>query len=183
MVQFRLKAVTDSFFNSLLTLAEDSMAIGEFTLTRKRGTAMIGLLVAAGLAAVGGGVDGALRAFGIGAAHGAEMSEGWLYLGRRSADRWRPPSGSISQPAYPVKPGNRVVVRQDALVYGSVDCKVTDAADFKADGTSRPVLLVTADRQGLEIAGLPIECPSIGRAKTVWVNVKIPANRLVRVER
>lgn len=114
---------------------------------------------------------------------GGEMTDGWLYLGRRSADRWRPSSFSISPPRYPVKPGDRVVVKQDALVYGSVDCKVIDAADFKADGTSRSVLLVKADKQGLEIVGSLIECPSIGRAKTVWANVKIPTTRLVSVEK
>jgi len=155
----------------------------ELTLTKKFGSVMFGLLLAAGLAAGSEGVDGALRAFGIGAAHGSEMSEGWLYLGRRSADRWRPASGSISEPGYPVKPGNKVVVRQDALVYGSVDCKVIDAAVFKADGTPQPVLRVTADRQGLEILAAPIECPSVGRAKTVWVNVRIPSARLVSVDR
>jgi len=159
------------------------MANSEFTLTKKLGSVMFGLLVAAGVAAVGGGVEGALRAFGIGAAHGSEVSEGWLYLGRRSADGWRPASGSISKPGYPVKPGAKVVVTRDALVYGSVDCKVIDAADFKADGAPQPVLRVTADRQGLEIIGSPIECPSVGRAKTVWANVRIPAARLVSVEK
>lgn len=114
---------------------------------------------------------------------GGEMTEGWLYLGRRSADRWRPSSLSMSNPRYPVKPGDRVVVKQDALVYGSVDCKVIDAADFKADGTPQSVLLVKADKKGLEIVGSPVECASIGRAKTVWANVKIPATRLVSVEK
>lgn len=159
------------------------MAISEFTLTKKLGSVMFCLLVAAGIAAVGGGVDSALQSFGIGAAHASEMSDGWLYLGRRSGDTWKPASVSISQPSYPVKPGSKVVVRQDALVYGSVDCKVTDAADFKADETSRSTLLVKADQIGLEIVGASIECPSIGRAKTVWANVKIPAARLVSVEK
>jgi len=159
------------------------MANSEFTLTGKLGSVMFGLLVAAGLAAVGGGVDGSLRAFGIGAAHGAEMSEGWLFLGRRSGDVWKPASISISRAGYPVKPGNKVVVRQDALVYGSVDCKVTDAADFTVGEASRSALLVKADRVGLEIIGAPIECPSAGRAKTVWANVRIPASRLITVEK
>lgn len=154
-----------------------------------------GLLVVIALGS-GDRVPGnAMHMLGIGAAHaaepgdknvkldGGEMADGWLYLGRRSADRWRPSSLSVSRPRYPVKPGDRVVVKQDALVYGSVDCKVIDAADFKADGTSRSVLLVKANQQGLEIVALPIECPSIGRAKTVWANVKIPATRLVSVEK
>ncbi len=158
------------------------MANSEFTRIKKFGSAMFGLLVAGGLA-VGGGADDALRAIGIGAAHGSEMSEGWLYLGRRSADGWRPSARSISEPRYPVKPGQRVVVRRDALVYGSVDCKVIDAAEFKVDEAARSVLLVKADRKGLEIFGKPIECPSIGRAKTVWANVRIPAARLVSVEK
>lgn len=155
------------------------------------------VLVAVALGTGNANADRAVKAFGMSAANaseqadknapakldGAESSDAWLYLGRRSADRWMPPSISISDPSYPVKPGDTVVVKQDALVYGSVDCKVIAAADFKADGTSRSVLLVRADQKGLEIAGLPIECASIGGAKTVWANVKIPAVRLVSVEK
>lgn len=140
-------------------------------------------------------VSFALLVFGISTAYAAqpgdknakpddgEMTDGWLYLGRRSADRWRPLSFSISPPRYPVKPGDKVVVKQDALVYGSVDCKVIDVADFKADGTPQAVLRVKADKKGLEFVGSPIECPSIGRAKTVWANVKIPTARLASVEK
>ena len=149
------------------------------------------LLSAAALGAGAGGV----QASGTSAAHASEpgakhakpdageTTEGWVYLGRRSEDRWKPASRSISSPRFPVKPGDKVVVKRDALVYGFVDCKVIDAADFKADGTSRSVLLVKADKKGLEIVGAPFECPSIGRAKTVWANVQIPAARLLIVER
>lgn len=113
---------------------------------------------------------------------GGEMTERWLFLGRRSDGGWHPPSVSISAPPYPVNPGNRVVVRRHALVYGSVDCKVIDAADFKADEVAPAVELVKAGEQGLEITGLAIECPSVCGAKTVWVNVRIPAARLVRID-
>jgi len=114
---------------------------------------------------------------------GGGMIERWLFLGRRTEGGWHPPSVSISAPAYPVKAGNRVVVRRHALVYGSVDCKVLDAADFKADDEVAPsVELVRAGEQGLEITGSAIECPSICGAKTVWVNVRIPAARLVRID-
>lgn len=114
---------------------------------------------------------------------GGEMTERWLFLGRRTESGWHPPSVSISAPAYPVKAGNQVVVRRHALVYGSVDCKVLDAADFKADDEAVPsVELVRAGEQGLEITGSAIECPSICGAKTVWVNVRIPAARLVRID-
>jgi hypothetical protein len=112
-----------------------------------------------------------------------EATEAWLYLGRRSGDKWRPAAVSLSRPRYPVKPGGKVVVKRDALVYGSVDCTVIEAADFKPDEAARSALLVKADRKGLEIVGPPLECPSIGRAKTVWANVRIPAARLVSVER
>ena len=139
----------------------------------------------------------AVHAFGISAAYGSEkagkdsasqvddgeMTEGWLYLGRRSGDRWKPSSSSIRNPSYRVKGGDRVVVKQDALVYGSVDCKVIDAADFTVERVSGSVLLVRADKQGLEIVGSPIECPSIGRAKTIWASVRIPTARLVSVEK
>jgi hypothetical protein len=112
-----------------------------------------------------------------------EMTERWLFLGRRSEGGWHPPSVSISAPPYPVSPGNKVVVRRHALVYGSVDCKVLDAADFKADDEAAPsVELVKAGEQGLEITGPAIECPSVCGAKTVWVNVRIPAARLVRID-
>lgn len=154
-----------------------------------------GLLVAVSLGTSDSEPGKAAQAFGIGAAYasetaekhpsakpeGGEMTEVCLFLGRRSGDRWRPASLSISSQRYPVKPGDKVVVRQDALVYQSMDCKVIDAADFKADGISRSVLLAKADPRALEIAGPPIECPSIGGAKTVWVSVKIPTARLVSV--
>jgi hypothetical protein len=159
--------------------------------------AFFGLLVAAALGTGGGSLDNAAAGSGIAAARasqpadknaavkleGVGMTEGWLYLGRRSEGRWSPPSRSISGPRYPVKPGHKVVVRRDALFYDSMDCKVTDVADFKADGTSRSVLLVKADKQGLEIVGPAIECQSAGRAKTVWANVRIPTARLVTAER
>ena len=123
-------------------------------------------------------------ACGIGAVAAAEPdSEGWLFLGRRAADGWRPASLSISNPRYPVKAGDRVVVRNDALVYGSVDCKVVDVAEFKAGDPPRPVPRVKADRQGLEVVGAALECPSVGRAKTVWANVRIPGARLLSADR
>src|SRR5688572_27801498 len=106
--------------------------------TRKLASVMFGLLIAGGLAAVGGGADGPLRAMGIGAAHGAETSEGWVYLGRRSGGTWKPPSASIARPVYPVKVGDKVVVGRDALVYGSVDCKVIEVGEFKVEGTPQP---------------------------------------------
>ncbi len=136
----------------------------------KLGSVMLGLLAAGGIAAVE-------------VAHGSDMFEGWLYLGRRSGDSWKPPSASIARPVYPVKAGGKVVVRRDALVYGSVDCKVIDVGEFKLEGRPQPVLRVTADRQALEIVGKTIECPSVGQAVTVWANVRIPAARLVSAEK
>lgn len=112
-----------------------------------------------------------------------EMTEGWLFLGRLSGKAWKPASPSIANPRYPVKSGSRVVVKRDALVYGPGDCKVIDAAEFEVEQVTGTVLLVKADRKGLEIVGSPLECPSIGRAKTVWVQVEIPADRLLSVER
>ena len=153
------------------------------------------LLGAAALGAGAGSADKRVQAFGISAANasepgarhanpdGGETTGGWVYLGRRIGDGWKPPSPSISKPRYPLKPGGRIVVKRDALVYGSVDCKVIDAADFKPDEAARSVLLVKADKKGLEIVGPPFECPSIGGAKTVWASVKIPASRLVSVEK
>ena len=123
-------------------------------------------------------------ACGIGAAAAADPdSEGWLFLGRRAADGWKPASQSISNPRYPVRAGDRVVVTNDALVYGSVDCKVIDVADFKAGDPPRPVQRVKAEGVGLEVVGAALECPSVGRAKTVWANVRIPAARLVSAEK
>jgi hypothetical protein len=123
-------------------------------------------------------------ACGIGAAAAAEPdSEGWLFLGRRAADGWRPASPAISDPRYPVKAGDRVVVRNDALLYGSVDCKVVDLAEFKAGDPPRPVQRVKADPQALEVVGAALECPSVGRAKTVWANVRIPGARLISADR
>jgi len=112
-----------------------------------------------------------------------ETVERWLFLGRRTERGWNPPSISTSAPAYPVQPGSRVLVKRHALAYGSVDCTVLDVADFKANEQVAPALeLVRAGEEALEITGLPIECPSICGAKTVWVNVRIPAARLVTID-
>jgi hypothetical protein len=114
---------------------------------------------------------------------GGETVERWLFLGRRTERGWNPPSVSISDPRYPVQPGSRVLVKRHALAYGSVDCTVIDAADFRANEQVAPAVeFVRAGEEGLEITGLPIECPSVCGAKTVWVNVRIPAARLVTIE-
>jgi hypothetical protein len=112
-----------------------------------------------------------------------DVVEGWVYLGRRSERGWRPASISVASPRYPVKPGDRLRIKRDALVYGSVDCKVIPAADFKAEGVPEPALRVKAGAGALDVVGAPIECPSVGQAKTVWANVKIPAERLVSAQR
>lgn len=173
----------------------NEMAVFAMTRGKRMFWVSFALLGAAALGAGAGSAGKRVPAFAIGAAHasepgarhakpgGGETTDGWVYLGRRSADGWKPPSPSISRPRFPVKPGDRLVVKRDALVYGSVDCKVIDAADFKPDGTRRSVLLVRADREGLEIAGPAVACPSIGGAKTLWASVKIPAGRLVSVEK
>jgi hypothetical protein len=138
--------------------------------------------------------DPSARSVVIAAAHSAESSgarhalregepaDAWVYLGRRSDGRWRPASASIERPPDPVRPGGSVVVRADALVYGAVDCEVTAAADFKPAPGGRSVWLVRADREPLRVLAAPLECPSAGRARTVWVNVHIPASRLMRRE-
>ena len=112
----------------------------------------------------------------------AQDTEGWLFLGRH-ADGWKPASQSIARVGYPVKAGDRLVVLRDALVYGSVDCRILDAADFKPDGLAQPVLRLKADAQPVEVIGSILECPSAGRAKTVWANVRIPAARLLSAEK
>lgn len=144
--------------------------------------ASLGALLALAYVAAGGDVALAQEK-GAAVGSGSESTQGWVYLGRRSADRWRPASPAIANPAYPVKPGSKLVVKQDALVYGSADCKVTDAAEFKVDEAARTTLLVKADRAGLEVLAKPVECPSIGQAKAVWASVRIPADRLVTVQK
>ena len=123
-------------------------------------------------------------ACGIGSAAAADPdSEGWLFLGRRATDGWKPASQSISNARYPLRAGDRVVVTNDALLYGAVDCKVVDLAEFKAGDPPRPVQRVKADKQALEVVGAVLECPSVGRAKTVWANVRIPGARVFSAEK
>ena len=133
--------------------------------------------------AAGAGIAAALLIFSAIPAH-ADDTEGWLFVGRRSAEGWRPASPALVNPGYPVSAGQRLVIGQDALVYGSVDCKRIDAAGFKGDESPpRPVLRISADRAALEVLEAALECPSAGRAKTVWAKVKIPSARLVSQER
>jgi hypothetical protein len=112
-----------------------------------------------------------------------DLDETWLYLGRRAEAGWKPPSVSLARPRYPVRVGQRLVVKQDALVYGSVDCKVIDAAEFKVDESARSKLVVKAGGAALEVVAPPLECPSIGRAQTVWAKVRVPSERLASVEK
>lgn len=110
---------------------------------------------------------------------GGDM-EGWLYLGRRSGNQWRPPSFSVGAPSYPVKDGDTVVVKSDALLYSDVDCKVIDSADFKATAPSQSPAFVKASPIALRVLGAATECSSVGDAKTVWAKVKVPAASLLR---
>ena len=106
-------------------------------------------------------------------------TEAWIYLGRRSENSWKPQSFSIGEVAYPVKAGNELVIKSDALLYEDVSCKVIDTSDFKMVSTPRSVAFVSANTVQLQITAEPIECPSIGGAKTVWAKVKVPAARLL----
>lgn len=109
-------------------------------------------------------------------------AEGWVYLGRRSGDHWRPPSFSIDEPAYPVKSGTTLVIKSDTLLYGVVDCKVIDASDFKSTSVPQSLVFVTASPKEIQVSAEPTECSSIGGAKTVWAKVKVPAARLLRAK-
>jgi len=106
-------------------------------------------------------------------------AEGWLFLGRRSDDKWRPASFSINEPAYPVKPGEELIVRSDALLYGSMDCKTVDAADFQPNASTAQVILVKASQVGVPIITPPTECPASGGAKMIWAKVRVPPGRVV----
>lgn len=107
--------------------------------------------------------------------------EGWLYLGRRSGDKWRPASFSVGEPAYPVKAGDTVVVKSDALLYGDVDCKVIDSSDFKATTPSQSPIFVKASPIELKVLRAATECSSVGGAKTVWAKVQVPAASIIRI--
>ena len=141
------------------------------------------LLVSSALGITAGKASERVRKDVSALVNGRETVERWLFLGRRTERGWNPPSVSIPDPDYPVQPGSRVVVKRHALAYGSVDCTVLDAADFKANEQVAPAVeFVRAGEQGLEITGSPIECPSVCGAKTVWVNVRIPLARLVTID-
>jgi hypothetical protein len=148
-------------------------------LRRKVAAASLAALLAVSFSLPGGAVAQEKPA----AAAGAGLTEGWLYLGRRSGERWQPASPSISSPGYPVKAGATLVVQRDALVYSAVDCKVTPAAEFKPDEAARAALLLKAGPGPLEVLGDALECPSIGKAKTVWASVRIPADRLLTIQK
>lgn len=104
--------------------------------------------------------------------------EGWVYLGRRSDNGWRPASFSIGEPAYPVKPGDKLIVKSDTVLYSTVDCTKIDAADFKATAAPPSLVFLTASAKEILISGESKECPSVGGAKTIWAKVKAPAARL-----
>jgi len=128
-------------------------------------------------------IGAAFAALGPSLSFSAEVNERWLFVGRRTDTGWNPPSVSVSAPAYPLKAGNTIVVGRHALAYGAVNCRIVDAAQFKAyEEVSSSVELVRAGKDGLEIIGAPIECPSVCGAKTVWVKVRVPAARLLQID-
>jgi len=106
--------------------------------------------------------------------------EGWLYLGRRSGEKWRPPSFSIGESSYPVRDGDTVVVKNNALLYDEVDCKVIDSGDFKATMPSQSPTFVKSSPIALRLLGVVTECSSVGDAKTIWAKVRVPAASLLR---
>jgi hypothetical protein len=120
-----------------------------------------------------------MRRVQSGAASRSGDGEGWLYLGRYSDNQWRPPSLSIVAPKFPVKPGDRIKIESDTVLYGDITCETVDVDEFKSDGAAPALKFVTADRPEIEIIAAPIECNSIGGAKTVWAKVRVPASRLV----
>ena len=150
---------------------------------RRIAGASLGALLAVSLAMLGGGAALGQDKAAVSASGGGATDEGWVYLGRRSGERWRPASPAVTDPGYPVKPGAKLVVKRDALVYGAVDCKVIDAADFKVGEGAGMALLVKAGPAALEVLRNAVECPSIGQASTVWASVRIPADRLVTLQR
>ena len=107
----------------------------------------------------------------------SDAIEGWLFVGRRSDGEWRPAAAALAAPAYPLGPGSRLVVSRDALVYGSVDCRVTPAAEFRAGGGEPQTAWVVGGTEALEVVAPVRECGSAGRGATVWANVRIPPER------
>lgn len=113
----------------------------------------------------------------------SEAAEGWIFLGRRSGGEWKPPAGAIGPSVWPLKPGDRLVLRGEALFYSDADCRVIAAAQFAADPSGRRRWMVKAGAEALEVIAALLECPSAGRAQTVWAKVGIPAERLFSVEK
>jgi len=102
----------------------------------------------------------------------AAFHERWLFVGRYSEGAWRPLSFSIGQAPFPLKPGARVSVKGEALLYGDSDCegKTTPSPVYEA---ARPTAA------GLEVVSEQVLCPSIGGAHTVWVKVRVPPELFV----
>ncbi len=116
----------------------------------------------------------------IAASGNGDVAVGWIYLGRLSEGQGRPPSFTIDKPGYPLKAGDRIVIKLNTVLNDSVDCKVTDVADFNAGTTAPTPMLIKPGETGLEQLGTPTQCDSIGGAKAIWVKVKVPAHRLIR---
>lgn len=131
--------------------------------------------------AIAAAVFAALAALAPAAA--SEPVEGWVFLGRRAGGEWRPPAPALGPSAYPLKPGDRLVLAQEALYYSHADCRIIAAAEFKADAAARRRWMVSAGAEPLTVIAAPLECPSTGGAQTVWAKVRIPAERLFSVEK
>jgi hypothetical protein len=110
---------------------------------------------------------------------GTGDAERWIYIGRYSGSKWSPASFSLAEAAYPVKVGDTLVVKSDAVLYETVDCKQVDTPRPAAAAEPPPLTFIKASPAGIEVMRPPKECPSIGGAVSVWAKVKVPARLLI----
>jgi hypothetical protein len=96
----------------------------------------------------------------------------WMFVGRNVDGAWKPLSFTLGEVAFPVKPGTRIPIKAESLLYDDSNCdgKSLSSSNYEA---------ARATAAGLEVVSEQLLCPSVGGASTVWVKVRVPRELFV----
>jgi hypothetical protein len=97
----------------------------------------------------------------------AAFYDRWLFVGRHGDGAWKPLSFTLGEAPFPLKPGMRILIKGESLLYADSNC------DGKPLGSSN-YEATRATTTGLEVLSDQVLCPSVGGATTVWVKVRVP---------
>jgi hypothetical protein len=102
----------------------------------------------------------------------AAFQDRWLFVGRHIDGAWKPLSFTLGEALFPLKPGMRIPIKAESLLYDDSNCdgKPIPSSNYEA---------ARATSTGVEVISDQVLCPSVGGATTVWVKVRVPSELFV----